>query len=225
MSVIATFRVQAGDFTLGHSIRGNPGTKITLDRVIPLGDNFIPYFWVADDSLAAIKHDLEAEADIASFDVIDSIDGEALVRVEWDESVDGLLETIVTTRASILEGVGERDMWRLQLRFDDHDQLAQFFRETAKKDISIDLETVFNPAIPRPFTLASKLTEAQRETLQFALEEGYFDVPRRINLMELSEQLGISDSAVSQRLRRGLEHVLQHAGLEHGEDAPEDDIR
>lgn len=45
------------------------------------------------------------------------------------------------------------------------------------------------------------LTEKQRDTLELALEAGYYEQPRDTSLTELSDTIGISKSAVSQRLR------------------------
>lgn len=44
------------------------------------------------------------------------------------------------------------------------------------------------------------LTEVQLRTLRRAYEAGYYDRPRRTDLTELSEELDVSKSAVSQRL-------------------------
>lgn len=214
MSVIATFTIPAADFTLGATIRADPSTTVRLDRVIPTGNSFIPYFWAASDSVGTIESDLRAEADIDSFRVVDSTNGEALIRVDWSEQVDGLLEALSTTGASILEGVGEDGVWRLQLRFDEHDDLSRFFERCAERGIEIELESIHNPGMHQPLQLSSNLTEAQRETLSTALTEGYFDVPRGINLVELAERLNISDSAVSQRIRRGVTAVLNELAIE-----------
>lgn len=44
------------------------------------------------------------------------------------------------------------------------------------------------------------VTDKQREALSVAVEAGYYQTPRQASLQELSEELGISKSAVSQRL-------------------------
>jgi predicted DNA binding protein len=58
-----------------------------------------------------------------------------------------------------------------------------------------------------------QLTAEQREALSRAVEAGYFDVPRRTTLVGLARELGISDTATSQRLRRGVATVLQDSSL------------
>lgn len=44
------------------------------------------------------------------------------------------------------------------------------------------------------------LTEKQREAVRIAVDSGYYDTPRRASLEDLAARLGISRSAVSQRL-------------------------
>ena len=52
------------------------------------------------------------------------------------------------------------------------------------------------------------LSETERETLEAAVDEGYFESPRQITMTELGEELGISQQAVASRLRRGLRGIL-----------------
>lgn len=47
---------------------------------------------------------------------------------------------------------------------------------------------------------ADAITDKQREAIEAAVEAGYYDTPRRADLSELAERLGVSRSAVSQRL-------------------------
>ena len=47
---------------------------------------------------------------------------------------------------------------------------------------------------------ATDVTEKQREAVELAVELGYYDRPRNATLSDLAEELGISRSAVSQRL-------------------------
>jgi hypothetical protein len=46
----------------------------------------------------------------------------------------------------------------------------------------------------------SSITSKQRQALERALEAGYYDEPREADLADLADELGISRSAVSQRL-------------------------
>ena len=221
MTVIATIGVSAEDFTFGEALTANPGIEVTLERVVPLGSTFVPYFWASDDSVEAIERALRAEADIESFKIVDRVEDEVLVRVEWEEDLDGLLDAIVETGATILQGVGSNDTWTFQLRFDDHEGLTAFYRQCVERGIAVDLRNVHNPGLPRDLGIGIDMTDTQYETLQTALERGYFDVPRRINLTDLAAELGVSDTAVSQRIRRGISALLATTLTESREEAGE----
>ncbi|MDZ7688175.1 MAG: helix-turn-helix domain-containing protein [Halobacteriales archaeon] len=53
------------------------------------------------------------------------------------------------------------------------------------------------------------LTERQREMLEAALREGYFEVPRDCTLEELADEIGVDKSTASGVLRRGEARVLK----------------
>lgn len=46
----------------------------------------------------------------------------------------------------------------------------------------------------------TKITDKQREAIETALEKGYYEDPREASLSDLADELGVTDSAVSQRL-------------------------
>jgi predicted DNA binding protein len=56
------------------------------------------------------------------------------------------------------------------------------------------------------------------ETERFALlaravQRGYYDVPRRVSLAELARRSGLSDAAVSRRLRRETRRLVSETVL------------
>ena len=56
------------------------------------------------------------------------------------------------------------------------------------------------------------LTSRQRNIVEIALEEGYFDYPRRITLRQLASRVGVSASTVSEVLRRAEKKILSTYG-------------
>ena len=60
----------------------------------------------------------------------------------------------------------------------------------------------------------SFLTETQRDLLRSAVREGYFELPRRVSLVDLASEHGISDHEASEELRRGLDVVVRDAVFE-----------
>ncbi|MFC6977290.1 bacterio-opsin activator domain-containing protein [Halomicroarcula sp. GCM10025709] len=224
MSVLATVELPADAFVLDSALSENPGIRVRLERVIPVGSTFIPYFWASDDSIDAIEAALQVDDDIDSFEILDSTDGETLVRAEWAEDIDGVLDALATADGSIIEGVGEANTWTFSFRFRNHDDLSSFYRACVDRDIRIDIQSIHNPGIPETFGLGFDITEAQREALMTALEAGYYDVPRNINLTDLAAELGLSDTATKQRISRGTAALLR-ATLTHGQEETTDDTK
>lgn len=54
------------------------------------------------------------------------------------------------------------------------------------------------------------LTPRQAELLRFCVEGGYYRIPRRLTLRQLSAQLGISATSLSLALRRAEAKVMCH---------------
>lgn len=213
MSIIATLAVPIESFPLGRLAAGETPSSIKLARVVPLGQQVFPYLWVSD-GLADLESMLQDDPDIASYDVVDATGDAALVKVAWSPGVNGFLDAVHSVGANVLEAVTEAGRWHVRLRFDEDRDLTEFHRHCAAADISFELLTVHNPGLYFEQAQLSELTPVQRETIQTALESGYFDVPRETNLVELAEELGVSDSAVSQRLRRGIRLVLDAVNID-----------
>lgn len=55
------------------------------------------------------------------------------------------------------------------------------------------------------------LTAGEKEAFDLALRKGYFEIPRKQNLEELADELGIKKSAINERLRKAQKKILQSA--------------
>ena len=82
--------------------------------------------------------------------------------------------------------------------------------DTAGEAVGVRLERVSALGAEDDETVAQRwdLTPRQEETLRTALEAGYFSVPRDVTAGELAEMMGISKSALLERLRRGQAGLL-----------------
>jgi predicted DNA binding protein len=58
------------------------------------------------------------------------------------------------------------------------------------------------------------LTSSQREALALAFESGYYDIPADVTLDSLSEMLGITSQALSERLNRGTKKLIEATLIE-----------
>ncbi len=209
MVVIADLAVSADDFRLGRKLSAQLQSEARLARLVPLDETIALYLWVCDDEVDTLVESLRDDTDIVSVVEADRIGGEALVRIEEASDFDGLLAAIVRSQSAVLHAVGATDQWTFQLRFTGQRQLAAFYQRCARRDIDLSLQRVYNPGLPGNPNFEFHLTTLQRETLLAALDAGYFSVPRRTNLVELAAEMDVSDTAISQRLRRGMSTLVE----------------
>ncbi len=79
------------------------------------------------------------------------------------------------------------------------DMRAQNFEVTVKRLISLD-DYDKTGRTPPIMCDVSVLTKKEREAVELAVDEGYYDEPNRTSLQALADTLGISKSALSSRL-------------------------
>lgn len=207
MSVIVDITVPAEDFALGRSLQPTEeGARCELERMVPTTDQIVPYFWVYDTDAEALEATLSADESVLEVKLLDQHDDQALFRIAWPADVNGLVQTLNQHEAVILEAVGTTKRWEFQLRFPDSVDTSAFRADCKQAGVRLDLQRLYHPDDPQ--TDRSALTPTQRETLLSALEAGYFSIPRRITTEELADQMGISDQALNERLRRGHANVL-----------------
>lgn len=73
--------------------------------------------------------------------------------------------------------------------------------EETKAIVDVEIERLgnYDPSEEQPF---ANLTDRQREVLRVAIEEGYYEEPRRVTYEEIASRLDCSAGTVGQHLRR-----------------------
>ncbi|WP_435361203.1 helix-turn-helix domain-containing protein [Haloarchaeobius sp. DFWS5] len=209
MSIVAELSVPADSFALGRTLSVDDEVVVELEEAVPTGDRTIPYFWVSGEKLDRFARMLRADPTIQNVEQQATFNEAALFHVEWSEPVESLLYGVASLDGSILEGVSSADRWSLTVRFPDHDVLAEFHEYCANTGIDNELKRI-QSLDGGPNHKSYGLTDRQREALLAALEGGYFEVPRGVTQPELASELDISDSAISELLRRGTARLLSN---------------
>jgi predicted DNA binding protein len=212
MSVIAEFSLAPERFPLGAAIEANPDLRITFGTSVPLGERYIPYLWVTTQNVDSFERLARADEHVDDLVQIDEIGGQALYRIDWSKREHELVHAIQEAKAEILEATSET-VWNFRVLFFDHTRLAQFGNACREDQIPIQINHVYQlteSAIPEP---KSSLTPAQLKAITLAFERGYYSIPRKVTAKDLGEELGISDSAVTERLRRAMRNLIQSSGL------------
>ena len=152
-----------------------------------------------------VQSTLEADSTIHAPELIFKIQNRAVYIFEWEGQ--GLDIWTETARHHVfVERVwatgGE---WHARLHLPSR-QLVGHIREFLENrgfDVSLNNLHAFNSPTDK-----NNVTSSQIHLLQKAHQQGYFSVPREINQEELANACDITESAVSQQIRRGLDNVL-----------------
>lgn len=137
-------------------------------------------------------------------------DSRVLYEIQWSPDINGLVQSIIETDTRILEAEGTADMWDFRLQFRTHEDLSSFRAACDDHDIPLTLRHLYNPALPED---GGQLSARQHEALIAAYRGGYFEVPRQTSMNTLAMEFDISDSAVSQRIRRGTAALIDETLL------------
>ena len=213
MSVLLEFTIESGQFKLGEVLGSVGNLRFELERIVPTGSHIMPFVWVSTDEdptevLPAFEERVRESPLVVELLALDRLGDGALYRIEWEEQTEGLIQALAKTEATVLEARG-RGTWTFRVRFTDHDRLSEFHNYLTDHDIKVRILRTYTFTEESARRRDFGLTNEQREALVLALRRGYFDTPSQVSLDELAEDLGITKQAVSNRIRRGNEKVLQ----------------
>ncbi|WP_135821378.1 helix-turn-helix domain-containing protein [Halostella litorea] len=215
MTVIADLRVPPAEFVLAHSLHSVDDAQVEVERVAATGEDHVtPYFWVTADDLDAFDEALREDGTARDPHLLEDNERERLYRVDWHAPEHGVVYAIAESLATLLNASADEE-WHVRLLFPDGEALSTFHEYAQRCGLAFDADRLYRPGDPAEFEQYG-VTADQREALLAALRAGYFAVPRESNLAAVAAELGISDTALSTRLRRGYANLVR-ATIAQGE--------
>jgi predicted DNA binding protein len=210
MSVIAELQIPSADFELGRILSIDGMSSIELESLVPTGDATVPLFWIYNAKQDSFVENVQRHPTVNNASEVDVFEDRTLFTLDWDANLDHVFSGITEYEGQLLSAVGTPELWEFELRFPDHDMLSEFTAHCEDAQISVELTRVYNPTDPDVGPWYG-LTEPQREAIMLAAEKGYYDIPRNCTTQELADVLGISDQAVTERLRRAIVALVTYA--------------
>ncbi|MDS0259951.1 helix-turn-helix domain-containing protein [Haloarcula sp. S1CR25-12] len=211
MSVIAHLRVHANSFELGRILDISSGSSIVLENLVPLGEQAVPFFSIfGTDESQAFREAVQDHPSVRDIQEVSSHDDRTLFALDWDVTEDRLFRGIHETNANLLSATGGPQTWEIELRFHSHESLGSFKAYCSDANITLEVGRIYNPTRPEsgPFY---GLTQRQRDTLVRAVQGGYYSLPRELSTQDLADEFGISDQAVTERLRRAIVALVDNS--------------
>lgn len=213
MSTIAQLGVPTSEFALRETLPKEPGVEIEAERVVAHGrDRVMPFCWAAgsDEELDRFEDALAEDPSVANEQRLSKLEDGRFYQMEWVDSVDFLVHSMTEHGAAILKASGQDDRWHLRIVFPDREAFSEAHEFCEDHGLSVDIEQVHELDHTKSYGQFG-LTEQQYEALTTALDRGYYTVPRDASARDLADELSISHQAVSERLRRGHENLVENA--------------
>lgn len=207
MAIEASFTVDRIEFPLNAVFEEFPDATIELDRVVPTDDAVVPYFWIYAEDVDELSADLSGDKGVDRFKIIDELDDQLFVRIDWNLDHESVLTALTNTDVTLLSGIGKTENWTFEVRTADQERLSEFRSYCHDNGIPVRL-TQLHALAPLESDREYDLTEGQVTALVLAYSRGYFDSPRGATQDDLADELGITRQAVSSRLQRGLRRLV-----------------
>ena len=214
-------KIPAEEFALCETLQALPDVRFEAERVVQSGEDIImPLIWVRDIDPGEFEAALEDDSSVREFSLLSSFDDEALYRMEWISQVELVLQMLANSEATIMDAYGQNRYWDLRVLYPDQESLTKTTDYLTDQELTFDI-TAIREMEGEPVGRFG-LTKPQFEALTTAHEMGYFKIPREADAKELSNQLDISHQALSERLRRAEDALIEDA-LIPGTDSVSDD--
>lgn len=167
-------------------------------------------FWAEGGDFDAFEDGLEADSTVASSAHAIEISDQRLYRVElMDEGQRASVYPVLRDESSIMQHVTATHRgWEFRVAFPTKEGFTRFCEYCRSHEIEFDIHRFYEER-GGPNTPQFGLTDPQRETLITAVECGYLEIPRENSLADLSDRFDISETATSERFRRGVKTLIE----------------
>lgn len=221
MAVIAHLSIPSDSFELGRILELEPPGTIELENMVPLGERAIPFFSVSDTVRESFEKNVKNHPSVSQITEVTRHDGERLYSLEWEIGRDVFFQGIVELNGQLLSGTGTARTWEFEIRFPSYEALGEFQDYCGNAHIELEVGRIYNPVRPGA-GMWYGVTNPQRETLIRAVQGGYYSIPREMSTQDLADEFGISDQAVTERLRRAIISLTENTLIAMEEELDEE---
>jgi predicted DNA binding protein len=208
MAITAKLHVRHERLALVPTLRRLDGIEIrviTQGTTDPRATDFP--FQIEYPNRETLEAALDEDPTVDGYRCIDWTDETGRYYIEHTDETE-LISTVVTDVDGFLaETVTRDDGWLVQLQLPDREALTVVWEYATDHNMSLDIIEIYGNTT-EDGRQSYGLTDEQLAALRIAYEMGYFQEPRDISLNEVAEEIGLSSTAMSGRLRRGMRNLI-----------------
>jgi predicted DNA binding protein len=208
MAAIAEFVVPAEEFALRETLECRPNLVCEVERVVAHDTaHIIPFIWASGGNLDGLTEVLTTDPSVNDIELLSETDDERLYRLSWTDEARVIGHMVIECEATVHRAVAAEGQWTLRVLFPDRSTISAVDEFAHEHGLSLDLRKLYE--VDSAERARFDLSEDQQEALIEGYEQGYYEVPRDIDMSALAETLDISHQALSERLRRATGSLIE----------------
>jgi predicted DNA binding protein len=212
MATIVRGHIPADEFVLEETLTSLEDVEFECERIVTSGDEAVmPLLWVRGVDGDEIEQAFQEDSTVENVDLLSSFENEWLYRMEWVDRVQLVVQMLTNSEATVMDAYGTSEQWDLRVLYPSRDALSKTTEFGEDHGLTFEIETI-RQMEGEPAGRYG-LSRAQYEALTQALEEGYYQVPRENNLEDIADDLDISHQALSERIRRATQTLIEETVL------------
>jgi hypothetical protein len=208
MPTIVSGTIPADEFALSHSLQTLPELMFEVERVVSSGeDALMPLLWARGADMDRVQETLAEDPTTDQVKLLGDFGDEWLFRMEWVRHIDLMIQMLVNSEATVLDAVGHENRWRIRVLYPRRSLFSKTHDFCEAHGLTFDVNAIRELEAEPAGRYG--LTKDQYDVLATATSKGYFEVPRNVTLQELAEDFDVSHQAVSERLRRAVNALVE----------------
>jgi predicted DNA binding protein len=170
------------------------------------GSTVFPFLIDYDDR-ERLEEMLDTDPTVQSYELVDWTDQTGIYYIEHTPETKLISSVVTDVNGFLVHTETKGNGWLVRLLLPDREALNTIWEFAHENDISLDIIEIYGNTDTGGES-SYGLTEEQRIALTTAYENGYFGEPRDISLNEVAAEIGLSSTAMSGRLRRGMRNLV-----------------
>lgn len=171
--------------------------------------NIFPYLIKYDD-FQELERMLDEDSTVDSYTLVSKDDGTGIYYIEYTPGTKLISEIVTTVNGFMTEAKTKDRGWLVQLHLPNREALNTIWEYAKDEGVNMDIIGIYDHSGGDAET-SYGLTKEQKEALKVAYASGYFSEPREKTLSEIADEINLSSTAMSGRIRRGMQNLIAAA--------------
>jgi predicted DNA binding protein len=150
---------------------------------------------------------LDTDPTVQSYELVDWTDQTGIYYIQHTPETKLISSVVTDVNGFLVHTETKGNGWLVRLLLPDREALNTIWEYANENEISLDIIEIYGNTDTGGES-SYGLTDEQRTALTTAYENGYFGEPRDISLNEVADEIGLSSTAMSGRLRRGMRNLI-----------------